>query len=172
MANKYYSTRVVEVGEQVSDFTSKAKMLVIFEDSMVFPELRSFAVLHSGNKLDGVVKAGDVIKIVDSEFKILKVGEDVNNNLKSLGHIVIKFDGGAGDLMSGSIHVEDKPIPKVQFGDEISITEGAGESAFNGAGKTAVVCGANTKEGQALVQFLKDNGVKVVADPDIVVKVK
>ena len=171
MANKYYSTRVVEVGEQVSDFTSKAKMLVIFEDSMVFPELRSFAVLHSGNKLDGVVKAGDVIKIVDSEFKILKVGEDVNNNLKSLGHIVIKFDGGAGDLMSGSIHVEDKPIPKVQFGDEISITEGA-STVFNGAGKTAVVIGADTKEGHAIAQFLKDNGIKVIADPDIVVKVK
>lgn len=171
MANKYYSTRVVEVGEQVADFTSKAKMLVIFEDSMVFPELRSFAVLHSGNKLDGVVKVGDSIKIADSEFKILKVGEDVNNNLKSLGHIVIKFDGGAGDLMSGSIHVEDKPIPKVQFGDEITITEGAA-SAFSGAGKTAVVCGANTQEGQALVQFLKDNGVKVIVEPDIVIKIK
>lgn len=171
MANKYYSTRVVEVGEQVADFTSKAKMLVIFEDSMVFPELRSFAVLHSGNKLDGVVKPGDVIKIVDSEFKILKVGEDVNNNLKSLGHIVIKFDGGASDLMSGSIHVEDKPIPKVQFGDEISISEGVA-SAFQGAGKTAIVVGATTESGQAIVKFLRDNGVKIIDEPDIFIKAK
>ena len=171
MAKKYYKTKVVDLGEQVADFSSKAKMLVLFEDSMVFPELRSFAVLHSGNKLDDTIKAGDIIKIADSEFKIIKVGGDVQKNLINLGHVVIKFDDGAGDLMEGSIHVEDKTIPKIRLGDEISINEVSGSIL---KGKRAAIIGNDNETGKAVSQILVDSGATIVseAEADIVVKIK
>ena len=169
MAKKYYSTKIVGVGGEVPRFIDVAKMMVIFDDSMVFPELREFSVLHSGNHLDGEIKPGDILKIVDSEFKIIKIGNDVQNNLKNLGHIVIKFDGGAGDLLEGSVHVEEKPVPKIQIGDEISILEGTYLR-----GKRAAVVGNGELE-KKLCQILIDNGADIVGegdDPEIVVKIK
>ena len=170
MAKKYYSTKIVGIGGEVSKFTSLVKMLVIFDDSMVLPELRDFSVLHSGNKLIDVIKPGDILKIADSEFKILSVGNEVNNNIKSLGHIVIKFNDDKEDLLEGSIHVEDKPIPNFRVGDEISIYEANSEAL---RGKTAIVVGEDKTLCAAVTLILNNNGARIVddEDADIVVKV-
>ena len=170
MAKKYYSTKVVGIGSQVSSFLSAGKMLVLFDDSMVLPELRNISVHHSGNHINDIIKPGNVFKIDNSEFKIIKVGNDVQNNLKNLGHAVIKFDNGKGELLEGSIHVEDKPIPKIRIGDEISIVE-AGSEALNG--KTASLTCGDKALCEAVAQILKDNGAKIVdGDADIVIKIK
>ena len=163
MAKKYYSTKVVGVGGQVSNFLSAGKMLVMFDDSMVLPELRDISVLHSGNQIHDIIKSGDILKIIDTEFKIVKVGNDVQKNLINLGHVVIKFDGGTGELLEGSIHVEDKPIPKIQVGDEISITEGTDTSL---KGKTAAISNPDSDLGKTLAQILRDSGVTIVLDKD------
>lgn len=170
MAKKYYSTKIVGIGGEVAKFTSLVKMLVIFDDSMVLPELRDFSVLHSGNKLTDVIKAGDTLQIGESEFKILNVGNEVNNNITALGHIVIKFNNDKEDLLEGSIHVEDKPIPKIRIGDEIAIIETGAASL---KGKTAAITGGDSALCDAVAQLLIDSGVDIVDDDaDIVVKVK
>ena len=170
MAKKYYSTKIVGIGGEVDKFTSLVKMLVIFDDSMVLPELRNFSVLHSGNRITDVIKPGDVLQLAGSEFKILSVGNEVNNNIKSLGHIVIKFNDDRDDLLEGSIHVEDKPIPKIRIGDEIAIVEAGSETL---SGKTAAVAGEDKALCEAVAQILQSNGAKLVdGDADIVVKVK
>ena len=170
MAKKYYSTKIVGIGGEVDKFKTLVKMLVIFDDSMVLPELRDFSVLHSGNKLTDVIKPGDILKIADAEFKILRVGNEVNNNIKSLGHIVIKFNDDRDDLLEGSIHVADKPIPKFRIGDEISIFEGSSEALV---GKSAIVIGEDKTTCAAVALILKDNGARIVddEDADIVVKI-
>ena len=170
MAKKYYSTKIVGIGGEVAKFTSLVKMLVIFDDSMVLPELRNFSVLHSGNKITDVIKPGDVLQLAGSEFKILSVGNEVNNNIKSLGHIVIKFNDDKDDLLEGSIHVEDKPIPKIRIGDEIAIVE-AGSDALSG--KTVSFTCGDKNLCEAVAQIFTENGAKIVdGDADIVVKVK
>ena len=170
MAKKYYSTKIVGIGGEVAKFTSLVKMLVIFDDSMVLPELRNFSVLHSGNKITDVIKPGDVLQLAGSEFKILSVGNEVNNNIKSLGHIVIKFNDDRDDLLEGSIHVEDKPIPKIRIGDEIAIVE-AGTATLSG--KTASLTCGDKELCKAVAQILKDSGAQIVdGDADIIVKVK
>ena len=170
MAKKYYSTKIVGIGGEVAKFTSLVKMLVIFDDSMVLPELRDFSVLHSGNKLTDVIKPGDTLQIAGSEFKILSVGTEVNNNIKSLGHIVIKFNDDKDDLLEGSIHVEDKPIPKIRIGDEIAILE-AGSVTLSG--KTASLTCGDKALCEAVAQVLKDSGAQIVeGDADIVVNIK
>ena len=171
MAKKFYETKIVGVGGDVPKFLNAIKMIVLFDDSMVLPELRNFSVLHSGNKLDGVIKPGDILKVADSEFKILKVGGEVHSNIRTLGHVIIKFDGGAGDLMEGSIHVEDKPIPNVQIGDSISIRE-AGADALKG--KNIAIVGNDEEVSQALKKLLVENGAVITGEnsADIVVNVK
>ena len=145
MSQKYYNTKIVEIGGQVADFITAAKMIVLFENEMsrTLPELRDACVLHSGNKLEDTIKPGDILKIGSAEFKIIKVGSEVQKNLMNLGHISIKFDDGKGDVLEGSLHVEDKPIPDPKPGDEISITKAASESVDSSwlglKGKTAEI---------------------------------
>ena len=170
MAKKYYKTKIVGVGGDVPKFLNVVKMMVLFDDSMVLPELREFSVLHSGNQLDGVIKPGDILKVADSEFKIIKVGGEVHSNIRTLGHIIIKFDGGAGELMEGSVHVEDKPIPKIRIGDEISVSE---SDAAALKGKKAVIFG-DGEVAQAVKEILIDSGAEISGEDeaDIVVNVK
>lgn len=170
MSKKYYSTKIVGVGGDVPKFLNVVKMMVLFDDSMVLPELREFSVLHSGNKLDGVIKPGDILKVADSEFKIIKVGGEVHSNIKTLGHVIIKFDGGAGDLMEGSVHVEDKPIPNIRIGDEISVSE-ADTAALKG--KKAAIIG-DGELAKTLKGIFVDSGAEIAGEDeaDFVVKVK
>ena len=170
MSKKFYNTKIVGVGKEVPKFIGVVKMLVLFDDSMVLPELRELSVLHSGNQLDGVIKPGDILKIADSEFKIIKVGGEVHSNIRTLGHIIIKFDGGAGELMEGSVHVEDKPIPEIRIGDEISVSE-ADSAALKGK-KAAVIGDGSVVD--ALKNILLDSGAVITGEDeaDIVVKVK
>ncbi len=171
MSKKYYSTKIVGVGGDVPKFLNVVKMLVMFDDSMVLPELREFSVLHSGNRLDGIIRPGDILKIADSEFKIIKVGEDVHSNIRTLGHIIIKFDGGNGDLLAGSVHVEDKPIPQIRVGDEISISE-AGTAMLKG--KKVSIIGAGGELSKTVTQIMLDSGAEITGEDaaDIVVNVK
>ena len=171
MSKNFYETKIVGVGGDVPKFMSAIKMIVLFDDSMILPELREFSVLHSGNKITGVIKPGDILKIAGSEFKIVKIGGEVHNNIRTLGHIIIKFDGGEGDLMEGSIHVEDKPIPKIQIGDAITISESGAEAL---KGKTVSINGGDDATADILKNIFVENGARVVfADnADIVVNVK
>ena len=168
MSKEYYSTKVVELGGQVADFVAAAKMIILFETEMSknLPELRDACVLHEGNKLEDTVKPGDIFKVGNAEFKVLKVGSEVQKNLMNLGHITIKFDGGAGDVLEGSVHVEDKPIPDIKPGDEIHFIKAASEvsdSSWLGLkGKTAIVTGAASGIGKAVAQAFLDNGANVV----------
>ena len=171
MSKKYYSTKIVGVGGDVAKFLNVVKMMVMFDDSMVLPELREFSVLHSGNKLEGDIKAGDILNVAGEEFEIIKVGEDVPSNIRTLGHIIIKFDGGAGELLAGSIHVEDKPIPKIRVGDEISISEA---SAAVLKGNKVAITGAGGELSKKVTQILLDSGAEIVGEEaaEIVVNVK
>ena len=168
MSKTYYTTKVVELGGQVADFVAAAKMIILFESEMSknLPELRDACVLHEGNKLEDTVKVGDIFKVGNAEFKVLKVGSEVQKNLMNLGHITIKFDGGAGDVLEGSVHVEDKPIPEIKVGDEIHFIKAASEvsdSSWLGLkGKTAIVTGAASGIGKAVAQAFLDNGANVV----------
>ena len=171
MSKKYYNTKIVGIGGDVPKFLNVVKMLVMFDDSMVLPELREFSVLHSGNKLDGEIKAGDILTVAGKEFAVIKVGEDVHSNIRTLGHMIIKFDGGTGELLAGSIHVEDKPIPEIRVGDEISFSE-ASASALKGT-KIAIT-GAGGDLSKKVTQVLLDSGAEIVGEnaAEVVVNVK
>ena len=162
MAEKIYTSKIVELGGQVSDFIAAANMIIMFEESLALPELRDACVMHTGNELTGMIKPGDIYKIAGTEFKIVKVGSEVQKNLMNLGHITIKFDGGTGELLEGSIHVEEKPVPEIKPGDMIEIFKAEDKKVADGSWLGLIVTGAASGIGKAVAQAFLDNGANVV----------
>lgn len=81
MAEKIYSSKVVELGGQVKDFIAAANMIIMFDEAMALPELRDACVMQTGNFLTGMIKPGDTYKIAGTEFKIVKVGAQGDDKL-------------------------------------------------------------------------------------------
>ena len=173
MSNTHYSTKIVGIGSEVPRFFNAIRYLVLFEDSLVLPELRDFSVLHSGNKLNADIKQGDVLKLAGEEYTVIKVGEDVASNIRTLGHIIIKFDGGEGELLAGSIHVENKPLDlaKIESGSELAFCEASVE-LLNGC-KVAIK-GVGGEFSKKFTQLMLDNGAEIVGEEsaDVVATVK
>ena len=119
---KYYSTTVQELGVNVHSF-KEAKMLIMFNENAP-EELREYCILHRGNELTDTVKAGDIFRLGNAEYKVVYVGSEVQKNLKNLGHITLRFNANEeGEGLEGSLYLEDKPIVDVVPGDEISIVK-------------------------------------------------
>lgn len=117
---KYYSTTVQELGEQVNAFKG-ASMLIMFNENAP-QELREYCILHRGNKLEDTVQPGDILKLGDTSYKVVFVGNQVQKNLKDLGHITLRFNANKdGESLEGSLYLEEKPVADVAPGDEIAI---------------------------------------------------
>lgn len=117
-----YSATISEIGPLVDEFIS-AGVLVFFGQNAP-EELREFAILHDGDTLIEDVVAGDRFCIGNKCFTILAVGEVANQNLKALGHFIIKFNGELKPEMPGDICAEVRPLPSIQVGDTFSFRSG------------------------------------------------
>jgi|SRR5690625_323808 len=119
MSNTIYFTTITEIGSSVNDMLEEG-MLIIFKDN-VPEELAQYCVLHSENELYDNIRIGDVLKINNYSYKVTSIGDAVNENLKSLGHITIRFDGAEKSELPGTLSVENKEIKGLQVGNKLSI---------------------------------------------------
>lgn len=114
-----FSTVVSAVGPLTREFV-EAGILVFF--GLEAPEeLRDFAILHVGGELASDIEVGDQLCINGKVFRILAVGEVANQNLRSLGHFVVKFNGRTVVEMPGDICAEANPLPEIQPGSIVRI---------------------------------------------------
>ncbi len=117
---KIYSTTVKEIGPMAKDFIGE-KMIILFGDNAP-AELAEFCVVHTGNELTDTIEVGDILKVNDSEYKIVEVGGEVQKNLRNLGHIALRFNNNEeGESLEGSLYVEDKDVELPSIGSEIAI---------------------------------------------------
>ncbi|MRG86784.1 PTS glucitol/sorbitol transporter subunit IIA [Salinibacillus xinjiangensis] len=120
MAETVYSTVVTKLGESVNEFLEQG-MLITFKDNAP-AELAEFCILHSENNLRKDIQAGDVLTIgSEHSYQVTAVGEAVNKNLQSLGHITLRFDGATEPDLAGTLSLEAKDISAINIGDEIKI---------------------------------------------------
>lgn len=114
-----YSAQVIGIGPLISEFIDGG--ILVFFGSEAPEELREFAILHDGKKLEQHVAPGDTIMLGDSRFTILAVGEVANQNLAALGHFILKFNGENTPEMPGDICVEALPLPEINVGMQVEI---------------------------------------------------
>ncbi|MBU8791256.1 PTS glucitol/sorbitol transporter subunit IIA [Oceanobacillus caeni] len=114
-----YTTEVTKLGESVGEFLEQG-MLITFKDNAP-QELAEFCILHSENNLRQDITVGDTLTIGEESYQITAVGEAVNKNLSSLGHITLRFDGSTEADLPGTLCLENKKINEIHVGDKIKI---------------------------------------------------
>ena len=114
-----YATEVKEIGLSAKEFLNE-KIMVLFGFNAPF-DLRPYCFLIDQNNLEDVIEVDDILHINDDNYKIIAVGDQVNKNLKDLGHITINFKGDINNLMAGSLYVEKKAIGNIEVGTKIVI---------------------------------------------------
>lgn len=114
-----FQARITELGPLAGEFIENG-IIVFFEEGAP-EELREFSVLHAGSVLSAPVGVGDKLFIQDQAFEVLAVGDVANDNLGSLGHLIVKFNGNHEPEMPGDVCVEEAEIPSLSPGDVIRI---------------------------------------------------
>ena len=117
-----YQATITAIGPYVAEFIDH-NILVLFGDQAP-EELAEFSIIHDGKDMQGTLIVGDKVYLGDDRFTVLAVGEAANNNLKNLGHLILKFNGESEPEMPGDVCVENKPLPEIEPGLMIRIEEG------------------------------------------------
>lgn len=118
MSEKYRLT-ILGIGEMASEIFEEG--LLIFFGNNAPGELKEVSIVHDGQNLQADIVQGDIIQIGDTQVTVLCVGEVVNDNLRNLGHMVIKFNGIETPENPGDINVEKRELPDIQVGMEVLV---------------------------------------------------
>ncbi|HCX40485.1 PTS glucitol/sorbitol transporter subunit IIA [Lactobacillus acetotolerans] len=115
-----FETEVKEIGKDAQDFKA-VNMLIFFGDEAP-TDLRDSCFIIDVNDVNGKIEKGMVLRIGDTDYKITAVGNEVNTNLKNLGHIAVKFTGEEEAELPGSLYVEKKQFPDIKVGTKVTIS--------------------------------------------------
>lgn len=99
-----YSVSILEVGEYVNTMLQTG-ILILFNQSAP-DDLRSYCVITDDNQFDGPVGIDDILMIGDHSYTITAIGELANENLYTLGHVTLCFDGAEYPKLPGHIHLK------------------------------------------------------------------
>ncbi|MDO5328692.1 MAG: PTS glucitol/sorbitol transporter subunit IIA [Coriobacteriia bacterium] len=119
--SKLFSTEVTKMGPEAQRSLDK-KMVILF-GSYTPAELKNYCFNISGGTIEGTIEPGMKVVFDDQEYEITLVGSEAQNTLQSIGHCCFKFTGKTEDGMPGTIHLEDKPAPKIEVGTKIEIID-------------------------------------------------
>ncbi|MBR1730633.1 MAG: PTS glucitol/sorbitol transporter subunit IIA [Selenomonadaceae bacterium] len=111
-----YETTITAVGKLAHEFLDNNSSVIILNEG-VHPNLSDMVVEHTVNDLSADIEVGDKLKIGNTDFKVMKVGDVANKTIREEGHctLVINADG----TMPGQIIVKGVMPPRLRIGDKI-----------------------------------------------------
>ncbi|MGJ7919074.1 PTS glucitol/sorbitol transporter subunit IIA [Neobacillus sp. LXY-4] len=114
-----YENQVKSIGALANSFLEE-KMFILFGNEAP-QDLKDFCYNIDVVEANGEIQAGQKLYINNEEFKITSVGNLVNRNLITLGHITLRFDGSATPELPGTMYLESKDIPEIELGTTLRI---------------------------------------------------
>ncbi|MBF0706049.1 PTS glucitol/sorbitol transporter subunit IIA [Alkalihalobacillus hwajinpoensis] len=114
-----YETKINNIGSSVKAFLGD-KMLILFGENAP-AELADFCLSITVNEVENKIEVGDTLQIGERKYKITAIGEAVEKNLSSLGHITLNFDGSETPGLPGTLYLEETEIYEVNTGDIIKV---------------------------------------------------
>lgn len=114
-----YENKVKSIGSLANTFLEE-KMFILFGTEAP-QDLKDFCYNIDVVNADGEIQAGQCLYINNEKFEITSVGNLVQRNLTILGHITLRFDGSIAPELPGTLYLENKEIPAIEFGTELKI---------------------------------------------------
>ena len=114
-----YVLSITAIGALVEEFT-EVGIWVFFRDDAP-AELAEFALLHSAAAPQEPITAGQVIEINRRRYAITGVGAVANENVRELGHMVLKANGLTEPELPGDVCIEALPLPPPSVGTTLLI---------------------------------------------------
>ena len=114
MTQPIFALEITALGPLVTEFTA-AGVWVFFDESAP-EELAEFAILHRSPPPTILLAPGQSLEVDGSHYRITAVGPVANDNLRALGHLVLKADGAQQAEMPGDVSVEARPLPEPAVG--------------------------------------------------------
>ncbi|MGP3987308.1 PTS glucitol/sorbitol transporter subunit IIA [Streptomyces sp. 3N207] len=108
MKDSYYTSTVLRVGDEAADLITGG-LLILFGEPLP-SDLESLSVVHSPvGKPALEMRPGDEVLLGDTQLTITAVGDLAQENLATLGHIVIYVDPDpAAGLLPGAVHAKGR----------------------------------------------------------------
>ena len=108
------------LGELAQEFIDES--ILVFFGKEAPEELHEHAIVHEeSTSLTGKVEVGDTVVIGEHSMPVLAVGKVANDNLRSMGHLVLKFNGLSEPEMEGDVCVPETELPPIGPGTTVEI---------------------------------------------------
>ena len=112
-----YEVTITAIGNLARTFLMNNQSVILLDEGIRL-NLSEMVVEHTGGQLKGEIKKGDKLSIGSSEYTVVSVGEDVNQNLKEEGHCTLVFN--AEGSMPGQVILKGKGQPVLSNGLKIT----------------------------------------------------
>ena len=111
-----FDATITSVGKLAPEFLENNNSVIILNEN-THPNLADMVVEHTISELKNDIEIGDKLKIGNTDFKVVKVGDMANKTIREEGHctLVINADG----TMPGQIIVKGAMPPRLRVGDDI-----------------------------------------------------
>lgn len=111
-----YEVSITAVGNLARTFLENNSSIIILDEG-VRPNLADMVVEHTVSDLKADIAVGDKLKIGNTDFKVISVGDVANDTIREEGHctVVVNAEGS----MPGQIIVKGPVPPRLQVGDKI-----------------------------------------------------
>lgn len=119
----YYTSRVLRVGDEAGDLIDGG-VLILFGEPLP-GDLESLSVVHEpAGAPAGEMRPGDELWLGDRRLTLTAVGERAQENLRTLGHVVVYTDPDpGGGLLPGAVHA-DGALGLPATGTELRLVRG------------------------------------------------
>ncbi|GAX48299.1 PTS glucitol/sorbitol transporter subunit IIA [Pseudolactococcus reticulitermitis] len=114
-----FTTQIKAIGPEAQSLRESQMMILFGEEAPAM--LAEFCYTIEVKAIHDTIKVGQNIIFDDVPYFITAVGDVVKQNLTSLGHITIKFDGAREAELPGTLYVEGKSLPNIKVGSRIEI---------------------------------------------------
>ena len=111
-----YEVSITAVGNLARTFLENNNSNIILDEG-VRPNLADMVVEHTVSDLKADIAVGDKLKIGNTDFKVISVGDVANDTIREEGHctVVVNAEGS----MPGQIIVKGPVPPRLHVGDKI-----------------------------------------------------
>lgn len=116
-----YELEITALGPLVEEFTAHG--VWVFFGREAPEELAEFALLHGAAAPKAPLTPGQLLEIGAEQYTIRAVGALANQNVRELGHLVLKANGASKAELPGEICIDARPLPQPSVGTVVRVWE-------------------------------------------------